>query len=241
MTLFNDDIDQTVIPDNAFETLVGEGKKYRDPELLAKSVLHKDQFIEQLKTEQARLRADLDTRIKYEEFLDKVTSLQSGDTSKGAPSPDDNTSDNKTLVPSVTSQDVERLLEQRDAKKRREDNYSMVQRKLAETLGPNYGSKLKQRATELDMSESDLVNVAEQNPKAFFQLIGVEDRVAEQRFTPPPRNQLNTEFKPSASYGQKTFAHYEELRKSKPNDYWQPRIQNEMMKALAEQGDAFYS
>lgn len=237
MTLFNDDIntnDSTLTFDQLIE-------KYKDNNGIVKAVEHKDQFIIQLKTEQAQLRAELETRIKNEEFLDKMNSFISGTNAKGAPSPQDDTSDNKTLTPTVTPQDVERLLEQRDDKKRQEDNLVMVERKLAETLGPNSGSKLKQRAIELDMSENDLVNIAKQNPKAFFQLVGVEER-SNQTFTPPPRNQLNTEFKPSNNtYGQKNFSHYEELRKTKPNDYWQPRIQNEMMKALETQGDAFYT
>lgn len=235
MTLFNDELTPE-LPDNAFETLVGEGKKYKDQELLAKSVIHKDQFIEQLKREQAQLRNDLETRIKYEEFLDKMSSLQSG-TTKGAPSPDDTTSDNKTPPP-VTLADIELRLEQRDAKKRQDENLLYVERILSETLGPNFGSKVKQQASNLGMSEEVLTNIAAQNPKAFFKLIGAEDK-ADTSFTPPPRSQFNADsFRPSTS-NVKNFAYYEQMRKDKPLEYWKPHIQNEMLKALETLGDAF--
>lgn len=234
MTLFNDVI-ETNDADLTYEQLLA---KYTDNEGIAKAMSHKEKFINQLKTEQSGIRADLETRIKYEEFLDRMNSLQSG-TTKGAPSPDDTTSNNNTQTPpSVTPQDIERLLEQRDAKKRQESNLEYVERKLTETLGPNFGSKIKQQAANLDMSEETLTAIAAQNPKAFLKLVGAEEKT-EQSFTPPPRSMFNADsFKPSLS-NTKNFSYYENLRKTKPTEYWKPAIQNEMMKALEEKGDAF--
>lgn len=236
MTLFADNSEPDVTT-LTYDQLI---EKYKDNEGIVKAVEHKDRFIEQMKREQSQLRSDLETRIKYEEFLDRMNSLQSG-TAKGAPSPDDTTSNDKTQTPpAVTPQDIERMLEQRDAKKRQESNLDFVQRKLTETLGPNYGSKLKQQAANLDMSEETLTAIAAQNPKAFLKLVSAEDRT-EQSFTPPPRSMFNSDsFKPSTS-NTKNFSYYEDIRKTKPTEYWQPRIQNEMMKALEEKGDAFYS
>lgn len=232
MTLFND---EPTLPDSSltYDQLI---EKYTDNEGIAKAMTHKELFINQLKTEQSGMRADLETRIKNEEFLDRMNSLLTGNNNKGAPSPQDDTSDKTPIAPPL---DIESLLDQRDAKKRQEENLLMVERKLAETLGPNSGSKLKQRAIELDMSESDLVNIAKQNPKAFFQLIGIENTSAQQMFTPPPRNQLNTEFKPSGSNQHKKFSDYEVIRKTKPTEYWSPRIQNEMKKLTEQFGDDF--
>lgn len=235
MTLFtetNEPNDSTL----TFEQLL---EKYKDQDGITKAMDHKDRFIEQMKREQSQLRSDLETRIKYEEFLDKMSSLQSG-TTRGPQAPDDTTSNDKTQTPlPVTPQDVERLLEQRDAKKRQESNLEYVERQLAETMGPNYGSKLKQQAINLDMSEDTLLAIAAQNPKAFLKLVGAEHKT-EQSFTAPPRSMFNSDnFKPSTS-NSKSFSHYETIRKDKPTEYWKPALQNEMMRALETQGDAFY-
>ena len=77
MTVFDDNEPEIDLEKDYLAELVGEGKRYKDPQVLARSAVEKDNFIERLKTEGAQLRAELNTRIKYEEFLDKLKSSPS--------------------------------------------------------------------------------------------------------------------------------------------------------------------
>jgi hypothetical protein len=57
---------------NPLEALVGEGKKFKTAEDLARGKLEADNFVKQLQTELATLREDLNGRIKLEEFMDRL-------------------------------------------------------------------------------------------------------------------------------------------------------------------------
>ena len=69
MSLFNNDASDkgdllnenrtTPNLDNPFEALVGEGKKYKTQDDLAKSVLHKESHIQRIERENAELREAL--------------------------------------------------------------------------------------------------------------------------------------------------------------------------------------
>jgi hypothetical protein len=233
-TLFGGDKPQTPTVDetkNYVEELVGEGKKFKDLEALARSVLHKDAFIEQLKSETAGLREDLNTRLKMEDFLAKLNPPAQD------PAPGNQTAPPSTEKTATTREDILKLLDERDAALARQRNLNEAKATLEKNFGPNYASRVREIATQLGADEAFLNNLAATNPAALYKLVGVGER-RQEGFEAPPRG-ASPGFTPTGKA--KNYAYYENLRKENASQYWSPATQNEMFREAERQGDAFYS
>jgi hypothetical protein len=214
------------------EELVGENKKFKTPHDLAHAKAQSDAHITRLEREQQQLREELATRIKYEEFLDKLNSLPMQN--QDAPQDHQGQTEDNTAM---KLEDIERLLEnklnQKDSERTARQNLTTSVNKLQEVYGPNYAQHLKRQAQELEVSEQFLQNMAQTNPKALFRFLGIDERQDNNNsiFTSPPKSQLNgvSASSPSQTKGYSTYA---ELRKTKPQEYYSPRIQNEIMEKM---------
>lgn len=231
--------DFTVDPDkDYFAEFVGDGKKFDSPQELARAKAESDAHILRMEAEQAALREELSTRLKYEEFLDQLKTTPLGTTSR--PQDDGDTNQDKSAF---NPEDIERLLEQklnqRDAERTATQNLNIVHNKLLEVFGPNYAQHLKKQAADLGMSERMVQNLAATNPKALYKLLGVGETKENNLFEAPPRNQsTNTTFSATKAKGD---SYYEELRKKQPREYWSPKIQNEIFDKIKEMGaEAYY-
>lgn len=225
--------------------LVGDGKKYKSPEDLAKAALHKDQFIDQLKREQrdrdatiARLQSDLEARIKQEDFLTKVETLVAPKLPEAGGTPP---ADGTNGTPAVTPETIEKILEQRDATKQRQANLRDVETRLKEVYGDDYKRRVQEQARTLGVGTDFLTDVAAKNPSAFYRLVGVDstqNRVPPTSQSAPPRSSVSI---PSTPGQVKDQEYYRTLRK-KVGDaaYFTPAIQQEIWKSATELGDAFY-
>lgn len=211
--------------------LVGPGKKYADYDALEKGTIEANLFIEQLKTEQAALREDLDTRLNYEEFLTRMDALNRTQQPliKTDNQPPEKPNANSTAP---TLQDIERIVEQRDQRKAMENNLTTALGKYAEVNGPNFALKLKQQATELGMSEQSLKDMAAVNPKAFYKLTGVEETRKPNNFQTPPHTMINSEALPHTSNVNQEASYFKELYKTNPSEYFKPAVQNKIMDAV---------
>jgi hypothetical protein len=234
-TLFDDTtlIEEPIV--DAYNSLVGEGKKFSDNETLAKSKIESDRFIERLKAEQAQLRQELATRIKYEEFLDRLNSKPRSNEEPQVPAEPASTSAPMNL--DEIERRLEQKLEQRDQEKRKAANLELAKQELSKALGPNYGSKVKQRATELEVSESFLTDLAANNPKAFLKLVGVgEAPKGNPLFDAPPRPNMNTDaFRPTGG-NVKGKSYYDDLYKKDKDAYFSPKVMNAMYKDIEALG-----
>lgn len=235
-----------VDPDKDYWTeYTGPGGKFHHEDeaeikrAFGRSKAEADAHIARIEDEQKRLREELATRIKYEEFLDKISSAPMLSNQeppvRGEPAP---------ATTAMSPEELERLLElkiqQREQAKVADQNLNISTAKLQEVFGPNYSQHLRKQAQDLDVSEQFLRNLASSNPKAFFKLIGVEDKPKADLFQAPPRNQ--TTFIPNTSSTKRGDAYYEEIRKRDPNLYWTSKIQNEIFNQVKELGaDVYYS
>jgi hypothetical protein len=214
--------------------LVGEGKKYKDNETLAKAAVHKDAFIEQLKRENAETRRALSERINMEQFLDKIEAARKTTPSEpGTPLVEQDGSKS-----AVTSEDIEALLERRETDRARKANLVAVEDKLKGTLGPDYKRRVQEKALALKVDTTWLTDVAARNPDAFYELMGLNQTTEQSGYTPPPRSSVTA---PSVS-NQKNYAYYNKMRQEKGEGwYFSVPVQQERWKALQELGeDAFY-
>lgn len=228
-------------PDKDYtEELVGEGKKYRDVPALSRKALYSDQHIARLETEQAALRKELDTRIKYEEFLDKINSSIPLD-----PNPNNQQGEPPLDVSAMKPQEIERLVDQRLDSKRQEEqvkqNLNSVIQELQKAYGPNYAQQLTRHTSELGMTQDQMHAIAASNPRVVFRLLGIAGESPQPKtnlFEAPPRTQMSTLPQTKG----KGYSYYEEIRKKDPREYFSPKIQNEMFNRLRDVGEeAFYN
>lgn len=150
--------------------LVGEDKKFKTPQDLARGKAESDAFIKKIADENAELRKELGTRLKMDEFLTKL------ETTIKAPSNENNQTREPVAVAPVQPPNLEAVIEQKlneaEALRRANGNVSIVVTKLKELYGENYASKVKTIASNLGLGEDFLNSVAAKSPQAFFQLIG---------------------------------------------------------------------
>src|SRR4029450_8159059 len=89
--LFSDESDINVDPNkNYLEELVGEGKKFKTPEDLARGKAESDSFIERLQKELHGLRNELKSRLQLEEVVDRISSASKSPISEQPPREPDN-------------------------------------------------------------------------------------------------------------------------------------------------------
>lgn len=242
-----DDIQDLDPNKNYYDDLVGEGKPFSTNEALARSKVESNLFIERLKTEQAGLRQELNSRVKMEEFLERLSDIERHklNSIQQTKSPTSNEQDGPgakqadALTPEDITQLLDNKLSERERLNKATQNVELVKQKLQESLGPNYATKLEQMTNTLGLSKEFLNNVASTSPSAFLKLVGLDSQKQTDLFTSPPKNQLSTGFKPTT--GEKNWDYFEDIRKKDPKKYWTPSVQNEMHLQAHKLGEAFKS
>lgn len=225
------EVDDTI---NHFEVLVGEGKKYVDQNALAKAAVHKDQFIEQLQRENAEMRETIQKRSNEEEFLSKLEKIAQ----PKSPEPQNPPVERRDAPAqsALSESDIERIIEEREAKKTRDANLKTALSKLQEVYGDNYKSRVQSQAQQLGVGTDFLTDVAAKNPQAFFRLLGLEQpRVrSEDIFSAPPKTQVNSTTAPSVS-NRKDYNYYKRMRDEKGDGwYFSQQVQQEIWRAAQE-------
>lgn len=244
--VFNED-DNVNDSDTFLDQLVGEGRKFKSAEDLARGKAESDRYIEQLKTElenQKRLNEE-----KFDELLRTVKN-KSAQTAEGnnSQTPDSHInssrpSDVDNTSPNDAGGDLESLVkktlkEQQDLT-RKEANVQAVNQKLAEMYGEKAASVVKTRAEEMDMSLSSLKQMAETSPKAFLKLIAGEE--SKSTGLSGVQSRVNTESlgvsKPNSEQG---WSYYRDLKKKNPAEFW--KRHNEIYEKVQRVGaDKFYN
>jgi hypothetical protein len=245
-----------------FEELVGEGKKFKDVKDLAKGKARSDAFIEQLKREQAELREELAKTKSIEEHLNDLRnaminrSKQEGNIREMTPdhgsSRDENTGQNQSAANTPSPDDIQRLVAEevnrRVSVEKQKQNIDSVIDAAKRVYGESYKQELTNKAKALGSSPDELFNIAEKNPQLFKSIMGLNETAG----TPPVKQNegtnrifesTNTEALRSqhgSSNSQKKYADFEQLRKENPQEYFSPRVQNEMFQLAEKIGPAFF-
>jgi len=234
------DIDPTK---NYLEELVGENKKFKTPEDLAKSVLFKEQHISQLERENMGMREDLTKRQGMEELYDKIASAINN--------PRDDTTDGnhtqeftKENPQSPSLADLDRLVEQKLTQKQnavqRERNSTEVVSTMQKEWGTNWRTRIREQAANMNLTDEYVNAMAADNPKAFYQLMGVKQ--SNNTYSPilPPVSGVNTQAFNTVNTGEKTKSYYDEMRKKDPAKYWSRQTQLEEDAQSQKLGERFF-
>lgn len=240
-----EDDNDSVNIDNALEALVGEGKKFKTVEDLAKGKVQSDAFIKQLIAEKKAAVEELNRRASLEDMMTELkksnakvppNSDNTGQTSVNAPAPD--------APKTLTIEDVNRLLADKDKANREANNLSFVASTLSAKFGPQFQSVVNDKIRELGLTTQYMETLAKELPNAFLNIIGepaTESRGLNLDAFVPKSSVNSSAFSGGANGGKspKKFSDFEKIRKEDPRRYATSAVQDEMFKLTAQYGDDF--
>ena len=230
--------DQAPIPEPSptteseyLEKLVGEGKKFKTVDDLARGKIEADEFIERLKQEQQQLREELEKRVGLEEKLDSLLKAQH--------KPDPSNQSQPPQQPQVDDLDIDKLIDERMTARERaaleSKNFEESQRAIVDHCGGDGEAArrfIQERAKELGVSPEYLGQRAKESKSAFLALVGIASKPQ-----PVPSTPRGTTGDAPVQHGQPqpgTWEYFEALRKSDPKRYFSPKVQQELHKAVRE-------
>jgi hypothetical protein len=252
--LFQNDDNQEVEPfrvdpDKDYLTeLVGPDKKFKTEADLARGKVESDAFITHLTREMKNLREDYlklreegASRARLEEVLDQIKELKSASNNQ----PDDgivNEADIKQSAfdPEQINTLIATKLREAEVKKIRDNNMKIVQDKLRERFGENFGSALREQTRNLGLDEDFVKNLAETSPEALFRTLGLNENKDRNNFQAPPHTQRMSSTSMTSKSNQPTYSFYEEMRLKEPKKYYDQKTQVQMHKDAQRLGEAFF-
>jgi len=181
-------------------------------------------------------RKQLEAQASLQQLIDKLNEKQT-------PSSSDTPQAKEEREPKFDPKDiadiVRREIEENKISERRTANAKEVQTKLRERFGQNTASVLEEQANALGLSKERVNELAQESPTAFFRLMGL-DQVQTESFQAPPRNnQRNDSFSPKVV--RRDYAYYQELKKTNPKAWLEPKIAIQMHNDAIEMGESkFY-
>jgi hypothetical protein len=215
--------------------LVGEGKKFKDAAALAAAKLESDRFIEQLKTENATMRSDLEKASKAGdsvavqaliERIEKATAAKPGTESAG----------------SLSREDIEKLvkdgMQAEQGKATREANKATSNAALLNYFNGDAAAAkayLEKRVVTLDMSGNALNEIASSNPKMFRELFIPQAKPSGSGLNLPAGKQGSL---PEAT-GERGKSYYDGLKKTLGKKFWSPEIQQNYFRDYKALGARF--
>jgi hypothetical protein len=138
-----------------FSALVGENKKFKTPEDLAKGKLEADSFIERLQREKKEMEEEL-TRLRVQKEVEAKTKQPETSPTSQAPS------DVEALI--------ERKLKEAKQTESRQANLKGAEHFLTETYGDQAEKVLKDQAREMGIDTNRLLDLAADTPALFKKL-----------------------------------------------------------------------
>lgn len=216
-----------------------------DEDALAKAKAESDAFIERLKQEAAGLREELTKRTSFDELLSRLEQKTSSEDTSVNHTPQTKTNDdipNKAMSNEAIEEIVTKTLSKETQKASQVKNVNEVRSELKKAWGNDFANKLKQITEDLEISQEDAGLMAAQKPKAFLRLV----------LGSTPTQQAPSTAPPSSSFRQtttvttgKNYSYFKKMMDDPNprvrNEYWSPRIQNEMHRLAQQLGDSFYS
>lgn len=222
--------------------LVGDGKKFKTADDLAKAKIESDAFIARILEEKRQLEADHRAALNLQAFQDRINALEAAQVERREPTPPPTATPAPPAPAGVDEETVQRLIAEREAQNQRTRNLMEVKDKLTSVFGEDYPNRVKARVRDLGISMDQANKMAADTPAAFYAMLGL-DRAAPSIENPaPPQTQQNSAAAFVPGTGGKGNSYYQKLRKEKPAEYWSPRVQMEEFNELKRQGpDRFYS
>lgn len=237
------DTQQTQTKESFVDHLVGDGKKFRDIEALAKGKLEADRHIGEITKTLDELRAELAKQDYAKNLLEQMS--KGSETGAEQPPPvttSSSNTENTTQSASDFEALVEKVITAKEKSKTASQNISVVGEEMQKQYGDKTADVLKAKSLELNMSLDRLKEIAAESPTAFFQLIGVKKMGEKTSTSTGVTTQSTIRSENFNSYSQdRTFEYYQKMRKENRSLYYSPKIQNTMIQDRERLGDRFYN
>ena len=225
-----------------------KGENFKDPEVIAKSKLEADAFIQDLERQNKELREDLTKQDYSKELLTQLqqqatstanvnTGESNSNNNNGSTSTGDDT---KSLVGEEVDLEslINKTLTDRDKAAKETANLQIVDSKLTELFGTEAESKVEQKGAELGLTKEYLKSMAADSPQAFFTLIGEANAKV---VNPVTRSTINTAGDFTNQTSDRDYNYYSKIRKENPSVYFSPKVQREMADDATRLGGKFYT
>lgn len=226
----NEKVNNKPADSSLLEVLVGEGKKYRDQEALAKAYIEADDFIETLKAENQNLRKSVEGAKTIESVLERLDAQAApkGDTPKGISAPE---------LAKIVRETVTGL----ESEKTRKENLL----KADAGMKALYGDKAQEvfdREANNPATKVALMALAEADPDKFVALF--DKRAATQSGTVASSGGHNVAAMQGSSAPNtndtSTEAYYSNIRRTNPKLYYTAEFQLKMHKAAQANPEKFF-
>lgn len=217
---------------NLFTALVGENQKYKTPDDLAKAYANADQFIEQLKEENRKLREQTAAAKTIDDVLERM--------SKQGSAPADDNPPVQGFKPEDVQQLVEKTLEGRETASRRNNNLLKADALMKEKFGTKAEEMFKQRASTPEKAKI-LMDLAANDPTEFVNLfVGVPSNAGNMMDT----GSVNTTSVPSSGGNRANIEGTKEwaakVRKDNPTQYWSQDFQYKLQQTVSKNPSLYF-
>lgn len=218
---------------NYKDLLVGDGRKFKDEEALARGKYESDKFVEKLQGELSGLRQELNSRLTMEELLSKL-----GKQNASTPIPTSVEPERLPVqgqgTPNITPEQIAALvkntMQEENTKTSQSQNLDYASQELKKFYGDGWQDKLLATGTTLGLSKDYIDNLAKTAPKALMAIVNAQrpTSVSNDQFGAP---RSTVAFAPSSqSTMDQGWQNYEKLKKDNPKLYWSPRVQTQLHK-----------
>lgn len=215
------------------EQLVGDGRKFKDQEALARGKYEADVYVktlerklDQVTTDYLEAKENAISKVEFDKLLEKLSVVERPSLA----------TDLNQRKPEIDLTQLDSLVDNRlrafENTKKQEENYRMVKNKLSET----FGSNLENHLSELGISGEEAAQLAKTNPNLLLKALGVDQQLKQPGFQAPPRNTSGFTPKPAQK---RSWSYYQDLKSKNPNLWLDPKINVQMQKDHIELGAAF--
>lgn len=215
--------------------------KDKPAEELLKAKVESDLYIKTLERQKDELRSDylkqreeLLAKAKFEELIDRYEKAPKNDLQvANTPANEESQKYDPKEIENLVLNKIQetKLLEKQT------QNFNQVQDKLKERYGNSYLTVLREQQNNLGLSDSDVNELAQKSPEAFFRVMGLNQEPQQNFQTPPRSQQRNDNFAPRQE--KRTWSWYQELKKRDYKAWSDPKTQLQMHKDSAQLGKDF--
>jgi hypothetical protein len=147
---------------------------------------------------------------------------------------------NTVNEPTLDLTKIESMFEQKlsayEQQKREVENFGKVQQKLKERFGNNYATVLQDQYAQLGLPKERMNEIAKESPEAYFRMMGLNQQP--EPYQGAPRSSMrNDSFAPKVQ--KRDWMYYQEMKKTNPKLYLDPKISQQMERDAQELGEAF--
>ena len=217
-----------------------KGENWKDPEVLAKGELEADGYIKTLEEQLSQMREDMNKQDYQAQILEQLQNKATESATVGTAAPNNNGStETQDTTASLSENDLESLVEKTLVKREQDSvikqNLTQVDQELVNSFGTEAAAKVQEKAKELGMSMERLRDIAAESPSAFFTLIGQP----QQTFSPMVPGSVRTEGVNMQASNTRDWSFYQKLRRENPNQYYSPKVQQQLIQDRMKMGDKF--